>query len=200
MSSSAPGESTPDAGAPRRAWPVLAVLVLCAAPVVAAWLAYFVWPPASRSNYGELIEPRPLPDPQLESGAGGAFRLSALRGKWLLVQLDRGDCGDACRKKLLYMRQARLTQGRGMERIERVWVVTDGSAVDPALLSEFEGTRVLRAGTSGLAREFPAAGDPADHIYVVDPLGNLMLRYPRDPDPNGIKRDLARLLRASRIG
>lgn len=199
MSSSAPGGSGPDPDA-RRAWPLLAILALCATPVVAAWLAYFVWPPASRSNYGELIEPRPLPDPQLERSAGGAFRLSALHGKWLLVQLDGADCRDACRKKLLYMRQARLTQGRDMERIERVWLVTDDAPVDPALLREFEGTQVLRAGASGLAREFPAAVDPADYIYVVDPLGNLMLRYPRDPDPNGIKRDLARLLRVSRIG
>jgi cytochrome oxidase Cu insertion factor (SCO1/SenC/PrrC family) len=179
---------------------VLAILVLCATPVVAAWLAYFVWPPASRSNYGELIEPRPLSDPRLERAAGGAFRLSALHGKWLLVQLDRGSCADSCRKKLLYMRQARLTQGKDMDRIERVWLVTDAAPVDPALLGEFEGTHVLRTGTSGLPREFPAARDPADYIYVVDPLGNLMLRYPRDPDPNGIKRDLSRLLRASRIG
>jgi cytochrome oxidase Cu insertion factor (SCO1/SenC/PrrC family) len=200
MSSSAPGGSAPDALARRRAWPVLAILALCAAPVVAAWLAYFVWPPASRSNYGELIEPRPLPDPQLERSAGGAIRLSALHGKWLLVQLDRADCREACREKLLYMRQARLTQGRDMDRIERVWLVTDDAPIDPALLREFEGTHVLRAGASGLPREFPAARDPTDHIYVVDPLGNLMLRYPRDPDPNGIKRDLARLLRASRIG
>jgi cytochrome oxidase Cu insertion factor (SCO1/SenC/PrrC family) len=200
MSSSAPGGSGPDLAARKRAWPVLAILAVCAAPVIAAWLAYFVWPPASRSNYGELIDPRPLPDPQLERVEGGAFRLSSLRGKWLLVQLDRGDCSEACRKKLLYMRQARLTQGKDMDRIERVWLVTGAAPVDPALLLEFEGTHVLRADTSGLPQQFPAARDPADHLYVVDPHGNLILRYPRDPDPKGLTRDLSRLLRASRIG
>jgi len=179
---------------------MLAILVLCAMPVVAAWLAYFVWPPSSRSNYGELIEPRPLSDPQLERRAGGAFLLSALHGKWLLVQLDGGSCAEPCRKKLLYMRQARLSQGRDMDRIERVWLVTDDAPIDPGMVREFDGTRVLRVGASGLAREFPAARDPADYIYVVDPLGNLMLRYPRDPDPSGMRRDLSRLLRASRIG
>jgi hypothetical protein len=200
MSSSAPGGPEPEPGAQRRAWPVLAILALCAAPVVAAWLAYFVWPPASRSNYGELVEPRPLPDPQLERAAGGPFRLSALRGKWLLVQVDRAGCAAACRRKLLYMRQLRLTQGKDMERIERVWLVTDDASIDPALLREFEGTHVLRTGTSGLPEQFPAARDPADHIYLVDPLGNLMLRYGSDPDPDGMRRDLSRLLRASRIG
>jgi cytochrome oxidase Cu insertion factor (SCO1/SenC/PrrC family) len=200
MSLSAPGGSDPDRAARTRAWPVLAILAVCAAPVIAAWLAYFVWPPASRSNYGELIEPRPLPDAQLERAEGGAFRLSALRGKWLLVQLDRGSCGEGCRKKLLYMRQARLTQGKDMDRIERVWLVLDAAPVDPALLREFQGTHVLRAGASGLPRQFPAARDPADHLYVVDPHGNLILRYPRAPDPKGLTRDLSRLLRASRIG
>jgi hypothetical protein len=200
MSSSAPDRSDPEASARGRAWPVLAILALCAAPVIAAWLAYFVWPPASRSNYGELIEPRPLPVPDLVRADGSAFRLSGLRGKWLLVQLDDARCDEACRRKLLYMRQLRLTQGKDMDRVERVWLVTDDAPIEPALLREFEGTNVVRVGATGLAREFPAAQDPADYIYVVDPLGNLMLRYGRDPDPNGMKRDLSRLLRASGIG
>jgi hypothetical protein len=179
---------------------VLAILVLCAAPVVAAWLAYFVWPPASRVNYGELIEPRPLSDPELERVDGGPFRLSSLRGKWLLVQIDGGGCGPACRRKLLYMRQLRLAQGKDMERIERVWLVTDASPVDPALRREFEGTHLVRAGASPLAGDFPAQRDPSEYIYLVDPLGNLMLRWSSAPDPNGMRRDLSRLLRASRIG
>lgn len=177
---------------------MLAILVLCAAPVVAAWLAYFVWPPTSRTNYGELIAPRPLPDPALERVGGGPFRLSDLRGKWLLVQLDGGACGDACRKKLLYMRQLRLTQGKDMERVERLWLVTDEAPVDPGVGREFAGTHVVRAGA--LPREFPATRDVGEHLYLVDPLGNLMLRWSSDPDPNGMKRDLSRLLRASRIG
>jgi hypothetical protein len=177
---------------------VLAILALCAAPVVAAWLAYFVWPPASRTNYGELIDPRPLPDPALERVGGGPFRLSDLRGKWLLVQLDGGKCGEACRKKLLYMRQLRLTQGKDMERVERLWLVTDAAPVDPELRREFAGTHIVRAGA--LPRAFPATRAVGEHLYLVDPLGNLMLRWSGDPDPNGMKRDLSRLLRASRIG
>src|SRR5581483_549688 len=172
MSSSAPGASSPEQGRGPRAWPVLLILALCAAPVVAAWLAYFVWPPASRTNHGELVEAHPLSDPPLERLGGGAFRLSSLRGKWLLVQLDGGACDAACRGKLLYMRQLRLTQGKDMDRVERVWLVTDAAGA--------------------LAREFPAAGHPKDYIYVVDPLGNVMLRWSRSLDPDGMKRDLSR--------
>ncbi len=177
---------------------MLVILALCAAPVVAAWLAYLVWPPASRTNHGELIQPRPLPDPSLVRIDGTPFRLSGLRGKWLLLQLDGGRCGEACRRKLLYMRQLRLTQGKDMERVERVWLVTDDAPVDPALLREFGGTYAVRAGA--LAHEFGAADAASGHLYLVDPLGNLMLRWGASTDPNGMKRDLSRLLRASRIG
>jgi hypothetical protein len=174
--------------------------VLCAVPVVAAWLAYFVWPPASRTNYGELIPPRVLSDPQLEASDGRPARFSATRGKWVLVQIDSAGCDAACRKKLTYMRQLRLTQGKDSERIERVWLVLDDGPIDPALLRQFEGTRVLRAVRSALLQEFPPANELRDHIFLVDPAGNLMLRYPRDPDPSGMKRDLSRLLSVSRIG
>lgn len=200
MSFSAPGASDPECARRPGAWPVLLILALCAAPVVAAWLAYFVWPPASRTNHGELIEARPLSDPPLEQIGGGAFRLSSLRGKWLLVQLDGGACDSACRGKLVYTRQLRLTQGKDMDRVERVWLVTDGVPVDPALAREFAGTVIVRAAASTLPREFPAAGAPKDHIFVVDPLGNVMLRWSRSSDPDGMKRDLSRLLRASRVG
>jgi hypothetical protein len=200
MSSSAPGASSPEKRAKASAWPVLAVLALCAAPVIAAWLAYFVWPPASRVNSGELIEPHPLSDPRLERVQGGDFRLSALRGKWVLLQLDGGACGEACRKKLLYMRQLRLTQGKDMDRIERLWLVTDDAPVDGRLLREFDGTLAVRAGASALPREFAPPHEAAEHLYLVDPLGNLMLRWGSAPDPNGMKRDLSRLLRVSRVG
>ena len=117
-----------------------------------------------------------------------------------MLQIDSGACGEGCRKKLLYMRQARLAQGKAMDRIERVWLLTDLAAPDGALASEFEGTRIARAGGNAILGEFPAARSRTDHIYIIDPLGNLMLRFPRDPDPWRIVKDLAQLLKVSRIG
>jgi len=175
----------------------LLILAFCAAPTVAAWLAYFVWPPRSHSSYGELIEPRPLSDPQLRRVDGGPFRLSELRGKWVLLQIDSAACGDACRKKLVYMRQARLALGRDADRVERVWLVDDAAAPDPALLREHQGLKVARAAPGAFLQQIPS---PTEYIYVVDPLGSLMLRFPADPDGRGMLKDLARLLRASRVG
>jgi hypothetical protein len=163
-------------------------------------MAYFVWPPTSRLNYGELIEPRPLPDREWHALDGKAFRLSQLRGKWLLLQVDSGGCGKDCKRKLLYMRQARLAQGAGAERIERIWLLSDSVSPDPLLLRDYPGLRVLRGTEETRLPELPAAHSPADYIYVVDPLGNLMLRFPSNPDARRMMKDIDRLLRASRIG
>ena len=201
MSLSASSEPIPGATEDRRRGRRIAfvILALCAAPTVAAWLAYFVWQPQSRLNYGELIEARPISDPELRRLDGSAFRLSQLRGRWVLLQIDSGACAEGCGKKLLYMRQARLAQGKDAERIERMWLLADAAPPDAALLRDHEGLRVARA-PGPLLAEFPAARSPYYHIYVLDPLGKLMLRFPSDPDAQRMVKDLARLLRASRVG
>jgi hypothetical protein len=175
------------------------IIALAAAPVAASYLLYYFWTPERSVNYGELIGPTPLPDVSLELADGTPFRLSQLKGKWVLVSLDTGQCDAACDRKLLYMRQLRLTQGKEMERVERLWLVVDGVAPRPGALEPYPGTLAARA-DAGLAVRFPAPNGPAEHIYLVDPLGNLMMRFPRDPEPRRMIRDLQRLLRASQVG
>ncbi len=201
MSLSASSEPIPGATEDRSRGRRIAfvILALCAAPTIAAWLAYFVWQPQSLQNYGELIEARAISDPELRRLDGSAFRLSQLRGRWVLLQIDSGACAEGCGKKLLYMRQVRLAQGKDAGRIERMWLLADGAPPDAALLRDHEGLRVARA-PGPLLAEFPAARSPYYHIYLLDPLGNLMLRFPSDPDAQRMVKDLARLLRASRVG
>lgn len=176
------------------------ILALTTAPVAASYLLYYFWPPAHTVNYGELIEPQPLPDLQLALADGAPFRLSRLKGKWLLVSVDSGQCDTHCDRKLLYMRQLRLTQGKNSERVERVWLVSDGAVPRNEAVSQYPGTWIVRGGGAALLGHFPAAGATSDHIYLIDPLGNLMMRFPRDPDPRLMIKDLARLLKASQVG
>jgi cytochrome oxidase Cu insertion factor (SCO1/SenC/PrrC family) len=126
--------------------------------------------------------------------------LARLKGKWVLLSVDGGACDEYCQRKLYVLRQLRLTQGKDMERIERAWLVDDDAPTGPAVLDEYKGTARIPARGSALLGALPSAGSLRDHVYIVDPLGNLIMRYPRDADPNGMKKDLARLLRASRIG
>lgn len=187
--------------APRKKLTTLWLIVaLTVAPVAASYLLYYFWQPEGRVNYGRLIEPRELPDPSLELADGTPFRLSQLRGKWLIAMWDSASCDANCERKLLYMRQLRLTQGKNSDRVERVWLLSDDAAPSAEMAARFEGTRIVRARGTGLIDLFPPRGSARDHIYLVDPLGNLMLRFPRDPDPKLMIKDLARLLKASRIG
>lgn len=175
------------------------IVALTVAPVVASYLLYYFWQPGGRVNYGELIGPLPLPDSALVLADGAPFRLSQLRGKWLLASVDSGRCDAACDRKLLYMRQLRLTQGKNSDRVERLWLITDDTAPRAETAAQYQGTWFVRAGGEAL-KLFPAPGTPVDHVYLIDPLGNLMMRFPRDPDPRLMIKDLTRLLKASQIG
>ena len=159
--------------------------MVCAAPLVLGTAAYLLgWGLGAPSNYGELIPPRPVPGTE------------ALRGKWVMVTFDAAACDPYCERKLYFMRQVRRAEGKDMERIERLWVLTDAGKPRAELLAAIEGTRIDRG--ESMSAAFP--GNPRDHIYLVDPLGNLMMRFPRDPDPSKMIKDLQRLLKYSRIG
>jgi cytochrome oxidase Cu insertion factor (SCO1/SenC/PrrC family) len=169
-------------------------------PVVAAYLAYFGWRPAGHTNYGALLEVTPLQQTAGVAHDGTPLDLEALRGKWLMVHVGPASCDVACARQLYLMRQTRIAQGKEQSRIERLWVVTDVGTVAPAPLQDHPGLRVWRPSESGFADQFPAASSRASHIYLVDPLGNLMLRFPAQPDAKRMMKDLKLLLKASQIG
>ena len=163
---------------------LLLIGAVCLAPLVLGTLAYYYkWDVGSPGNYGELLAPTPL--------AGAPFE--RLRGKWLLVSVDASACDAWCEKKLYYLRQLRRAQGKDMDRVERLWLVTDGGKPRAELEQAIEGTRIEPA-----ARLDAFPGRPTDHIYLVDPFGNLMMRYPRDADPSRMLKDLQRLLRVAK--
>jgi cytochrome oxidase Cu insertion factor (SCO1/SenC/PrrC family) len=173
---------------------------VCVAPVAAAYFAYYFSPPGKRTNYGELLETRPLPKAQLLLADGTPFQLDQLRGKWILLTVDAGSCADFCRRKLFNMRQLRLTQGKDMERIERAWLISDAAPLPSDVVGDYRGTWMIRAAGSELLKNLPATNATEDYLYLIDPLGNLVLRYGREVDPTKIIKDLARLLKNSRIG
>jgi len=174
------------------------LVAVCIAPVLASYIAYYLWRPSGQVNYGTLLEPRPLPDAGLERLDGRAFRFSDVKGEWVLLTADSAACDERCRTKLVYMRQLRLAQAKESERIERVWILTDSGVPDPHLIEAHPGLQVLRARTGDVLKALPASAAPTDHIYVVDPLANLMMRFPVDPDPRRMLKDLSRLLRHSK--
>jgi hypothetical protein len=128
--------------------------------------------------------------------------LAAYKGKWVMLMAAPGNCGDACRKQLFTMRQLRLMQGKEMSRIERVWLITDGAPLDTMTIREFDGTHMLRADANAVAAWLPADTGTVvtDHIYMIDPLGHLMMRFPKDAEPRKVHKDIYKLLKASSVG
>lgn len=181
------------------------LIAVCVAPVIASYTAYYLLPPTGRTNYGVLIEPqRPLPPLDLRRLDGSAVTAASLRGAWTMVQVDSGTCEAACEHKLWQMRQVRLTAGRDADRVQRLWLIVDEAPLATAVLREFDGTLFVRARADEISAYLALPADPAarltDHLWLIDPLGNLMLRWPKGADPSRMKKDLIRLLKASGIG
>ncbi len=204
----AEGGSPARAGAGLRARNLRTVSALAAlfvVPIAVSFALYYGagWSPAGHVNHGELIEPaRPLPSVSLP-GADGRTRVpNVFTERWALVYVGDGRCDRACQFALYVMRDTRLDLGNDMARVERVFLVTADCCDRESLAREHPGLIVLDAsGNSArtLLAAFPQDGRDST-IFVVDPLGNLMMRYDSRHDPMGLLQDLQRLLRLSHIG
>lgn len=181
-------------------WKMLGLMAVCAAPVIASYVTYYVIRPEGRRNYGELIDPqRPLPAWTGVDAKGHTVPLNTLRDQWLLVSVADSACNEACVQHLYMQRQLRETLGREKERMDWVWLRTGDAALPEPLQQATAAAVVLQVDPQALASWLqPAPGHQIeDHLYVVDPLGNWMMRFPANLDPAQAKRDLDRLLRAS---
>jgi hypothetical protein len=183
---------------------LFAVLAVCAAPMIASYFTYYVIKPEGRTNYGALIDPRNHPIPAMASTRldGKPGTLDDYKGKWIMLKVGPSDCAQACQDQLFAMRQLRTMQGKEASRIERVWLITDNEPLETVLLRVNDGTRMLRAPQDAVQKWLPVeqGGHASDHIYLIDPLGNLMMRFPKDADPSKVKKDLGKVLKASAIG
>ena len=184
-------------------WKMLVVMLVCAAPVIASYFMYYVVRPEGRRNYGELIEPqRPIPSLTGTDLAGRSVSLPTLQGQWLLVSVAGGACDAACEKHLYLQRQLREGLGKDKDRLDWVWLVPDGAPVREELQPALRQATVLRVDGAKLAEWLtPERGHRlSDHLYVVDPMGHWMMRFPAGQDTSTapkVRKDLERLMRAS---
>jgi hypothetical protein len=187
----------------RGRWKMLLVALICAAPVLASYFTYYVVRPEGRRNHGELIEPqRPLPFATATDLQGKPVSLPTLQGQWLLVSVAGGACDAACEQHLYLQRQLREGLGKEKERLDWVWLVTDDAPVREDLKAAVQQATVLRVPAADLAQWLsPARGQQLqDHLYMVDPMGHWMMRFPPSTDLAGaakVRRDIERLMRGS---
>jgi hypothetical protein len=193
-------EGAAEAERARGRWKMLLLLLVAASPVIASYFTYYVIRPQGRANYGELIDPqRPLPEWEGVGPDGRAVPLASLRHQWLLVSVADTACDQRCRDHLYLQRQLREGLGKDKDRLDWVWLRTGSGEVPAELRAALATARVLHVDEARLSEWLaPAPGQAlADHLYVVDPPGNWMMRFPAQADPKKVRRDLNRLLRAS---
>ncbi len=194
---SAPGNPAARRGTDARTRRMIVLIAAIAvAPIVLAYVAYYYWPQMARTNYGELLPVQTLPHITGTTPAGATFDSAGLHGKWVVLFAAPGECDPVCRQALYASRQARTIQNAERDRVQRVWLLTDAAMPAPSLLAEHPDLVVARVVPKALA----ALPRGLQAMYLVDPLGNLVLAWPANPDIKAMSKDLARLLHASQIG
>lgn len=183
---------------------MILVLLACAAPVIVSYFLYYVVRPEPRSNYGTLIQPtRGVPAAlPLRSLEGQPVSAARLKGQWLLTVVSSGACDAACEARLYEQRQLREMMGRERDRVEKLWLITDDAPVPQAILAAVQAqppVTVLRVPAADLQAWLSTEQGTQfnQHLFLVDPMGEWMMRTPAQPDPMRVKKDLERLLKAS---
>lgn len=175
------------------------MLVLLLSPVVISYTLFFMGYRPGSINYGELLDVQKLSGSGVTQKTNIIFRIKDLHGKWIMLTVDSGQCDESCRSKLYYMRQIRTMQNKEMHRIERLWLVDDNVPVEDELWNEYDGTIIVNARDSELLDLIPTKEIQRNHIYLIDPLGNLMMRFPENIEPRKLSDDIKRLLHVSQL-
>ena len=204
--------NSPDAKvASRGRLQLLALAALFFVPLALAFWLYYgpsTWRPARGANQGQLVEPpRPLPDVNLPVAGGSPGDGHWLRGKWTVLYIGDGACDEPCRKALYLTRQSRTALNKDSDRVRRVFLAY-GSGYDydfverehPDLVVAFLGSPDGRDLLEKIPVYSDGAAGTAGRIYLVDPLGNLLMSYPASAPDKALLTDLQRLLRLSHIG
>ena len=174
-------------------------------PLIASFWMYYGtdWRPTSTTNHGELLQPvRQVPAADLREANGDFAPADLFREKWTLAYIGDGRCDETCRQALYFMRQTRLSLNNEMTRVSRVFLATSNCCDVEFLEREHAGLIAVDASgpeAGELLNTFPE-GDRAHSLFIVDPLGNLVMRYDIRDEPKGLLTDLKKLLKLSHIG
>jgi len=177
----------------------LLLLALMCAPVVISYALYFLEYRPESTHYGDLIPIVKVAGTGTNLSDNTIFRMKDLHGKWVLVTIDSGHCDEACQSKLYFMRQVRLVQGKEKHRIERLWLINDNTIPDTELVKQYEDTFFINAKDSEILSFIENKESQTKHIFLIDPIGNLMMRFPENVDGTKMGQDLKRLLHVSQL-
>ncbi|GKS70236.1 cytochrome oxidase Cu insertion factor, SCO1/SenC/PrrC family [Nitrosomonas sp. PY1] len=150
-------------------------------------------------HYGDLIPIVKVSGKGTNVVDNTILRMKDLHGKWVLLTVDSGNCSEICKDKLYFMRQVRMVQGKEKHRIERLFLINDKIQPDSELMKQYEGTYFVNAEGSEILDSIETKDIQTKHIYLIDPIGNLMMRFPENIDGTKMGHDIKRLLHVSQL-
>ncbi|NIP15419.1 MAG: hypothetical protein GWM88_12150 [Pseudomonadales bacterium] len=175
---------------PRGRRQLVVILLVAGLSLAGAYLVFFVassgglW---GTTNNGEFVEPTTTIDSlNLLDVAGGTV---AADGHWWLWTVAPDGCGEQCRFAVERLRQVHALLNKNASRVRRALITSEALTEPPVGLNVSDLER-LAGWPVGLA----------SGIYIVDPIGNLVLRYPLSDAGEPVLEDLKRLLKVSQIG
>ncbi len=178
---------------------LILIILLLGSPVIIATVFYFMGYKPANMNYGDLLEVQELKGDGIHQIDNTIFSMKDLHGKWVMITIDSGECDEACQSKLFYIRQTRIIQNTEKDRVEQLWLIDDNKTVADELLEEYKGTLFINAKDSELIKAIETEEEHRKHIYLVDFMGNLMMRFPEELDPKKMSADIKRLLDVSQL-
>lgn len=190
-------------------WVPALVLIVAILPVAASISLYVSgWRPSATVNHGDLIAPpHKLTDTPMQDIDGKTVHFGDLHGKWGMLYFGSSACPEECMRNLFRMRQIYIAQGKDSERVERAFITNDGApSTLKGKLADYTGMHIWTADAAALPMIASNFGTDATqlmqqhNIYLIDPMGNLIMRFAPDLDPAGMRKDLERLLKYSGAG
>ncbi len=184
------------------------LLMVFVGPFVMAYLLFYSGYHFSAKpvNHGQLINP-PVNINRLvfRTVKGRALPVSSLHGKWLMAYFAPHTCDKLCEINLYNMRQVRKALGRNQEKVDRLLLATESGA--PSHFTEFinkgfQGTQLalITGREEALLAKLAGHHIGKGEMYLIDPLGNIMMRYRPKASPEGMLKDIKRLLKYSQLG
>lgn len=176
---------------------ILLVLLILSPIIISSFLHRWNYRPEHTVNYGELLEVKPLQIIATNIEDNTIFRARQLKGVWNLLIIDSGECDGYCQEKLYIIKQVRLAQHVDKSNVQRIWLISNDTKPASEIIDKYKGTKLIHSQEKDILHQFPFVNSQKDYIYVIDPMGNLMMRYPKNPDPKKMIGDLKRLLKLS---
>jgi cytochrome oxidase Cu insertion factor (SCO1/SenC/PrrC family) len=203
-----PAVNNPIANSKRNPYTVWFVVIAFIAPVILAYIMFFFVDVKSFVNHGEILNPIVhIASFKLKDENNEIIPQDDLTYKWRLISFVGKDCDEQCETRLYDTRQIHRLLAKDQHRLMRMFVHLEPAGDSLIKLIEQTHPNVIHVNGDADtiidalgANVREGAGIMNNETYIMDPMGNVMMRFTQDQPNKEFLYDLKKLLKASQIG